>query len=415
MAENRCLLTERGRSALDRLLEKAYPESKGLNKSQIQRDTRLSRDTLNKIFNEPYQPVQKRCLEDLFERLNSKLKENYRTQNQYRRGEEQAAYERRVNQALKGICIEFRDAAYCTENIEERAPRSPSSNSQLRQFERSPTPGSSRNLPLSASPQEQLDTLLKSLNYTKGQALFEESIRTLKPSGAFLLQVRDTKVQRWLVRRLVHQVPGFQNTRPLEINVALLGGEFEQLWSEFARQLKLTDGTAEATIANLSELCQGKTVIIVLSRLQQLDEEMQRQLIGKFWVPLVQQIGSQQQDWRSRLVLFLIQDGERSEESPKCPFSVVPPDEAMNPEHPVLLEPLTEIYSQDVQAWFEREGTSLLQARIGEKDAEQFMQQIMQQNRLSRWETHPWTTLENICNVFQTEIAEIEQYWKLAG
>ena len=385
MAENRCLLTEDGRSQLETLLGRAYPESKRPNKSQIQRDTGLSRDTLNRIFNCPYQPVQKRCLENLFEKLNARLGDN--AQN-----------------------IVF-DETHYTDSIEERGLQSPNSLSQRDRSKLSPGSQSSRNEPSPTCLQERLDTLLRRLNYTTGQAWFEQSMQQLKPIGAFLIQVSDTNVQRWLVRRLAQQVSGFINAEKLEINVALSGGNFEYIWSQFAEKLKLPDETAEATIASLSELCQGKTVIIVLSRLQQLDGEMQQRLMGEFWFPLVRQICSQRRDWRSRLVLFLVQDGERLEECPNCPFEVVSPKDANNPEYPVLLEPLVQIASCEVQDWFEKEGFELLAARIGREAADQFMQQ----DQISRWKSHPWTTLENVCNVFQTEISEIEQYWKLAG
>lgn len=161
----------------------------------------------------------------------------------------------------------------------------------------------------------------------------------------------------------------------------------------------------------MSQLCQGKTVIIVLSRLQQLDEEMQRRLIKEFWIPLVQRLDDQQRDWRSRLVLFLVQDNPKPEAVSNCPFEVVSPPAVSTPTYPVQLEPLIELALADVQDWFEREAFKLLAARIGQEAAERFMAQ----GQFARWESHPWTTLENICNVFQTEIAELEPYWKLAG
>lgn len=221
MAENRCLLTQEGRSALEQLLKQVYP-SKGLNKSQIQRDTRLSRETLNRIFNCPYKPVQKRCLEDLFERLNRRLEENHKAQNQPQRGEDPIAYEGRMKRTLQHLCITFKEI-YCTEELKEvRSAKVPAPPAQSQ-----PLPVSLvETVPFPAALPEnlkELDTRLRNLNYTTGQARFQESLKRLKPAGAFLLQVGDTKVQRWLVRRLAQQVLGFENGKRAEINVALLG------------------------------------------------------------------------------------------------------------------------------------------------------------------------------------------------
>lgn len=347
----------------------------------MNQDTKLARDTLYKIqgmlnqnSQKPIQPVQYIKLEQLFDRLSSKL--SPAQQEQYR----------------------FKSLYY--REVSTRAKRSKQSQS----------------LPVVSTPvvvtnpSQQLATQLGWLDYTQGQATFEESIKRLKPAGAFFIDVCDTKVQRWLVKRLAQQIMGFQNGKKLEINVACLGGNFEVLWAEFARQLQLPDETADATIAKLIELCQGKTVIIALSRFQQLDEAMQQRLMTEFWWPLVQQIQAQQRNWRSRLVLFLLRDGARLERPANCPFEVWPGGVTPVKLPIVHLESLVELASHDVQGWFE-ESFDLLAAHIGEVAAEEFMQQ----ERMASWDSHPWTTLENICNVFRTEIAEIEPYWKLVG
>jgi hypothetical protein len=374
VAKNRCELTLKGCEALEQLLKLVYPD--GYTETAINDDTGLARDTWDKIFDmlcgtqKPLESVQYVKLEQLFDRLNSKLDDQDKEKHKF-----QPRYCKEVN---RSVAIKQQKVSPVVSTI---------------------------------PPKKQLATRLGSLNYTTGQATFNESMNRLKPAGAFLLQVGDTKVQRWLVRRLAQQVLGFENGRRLEINVACLGGNFESLWSELAGQLKLSHRTAEATIASLSELCQGKTVIIVLSRFQQLDEEMQRRLMGEFWLPLVRQIRSQPRDWRSRLVLFLIQDGAGTGEISRYSFEVVSPDTAQEAEFPVRLEPLLQITSHDVKGWFEQEGYELLAAQIGLEEADKFMQQ----DQISDWEQHPWITLENICNVFRTEITEIEPYWKLAG
>jgi inactive STAND len=408
--ENQCFLTAEGRSVLESLIQKVYPRMKKLNKSKLREHTGLARDTVIKIFNQPYQPVQKRCFEDLFRKLNEKLQEDYKNRNPARNGESQTAYELRIAQALKEIRIVFNEDYLTDEDVDGQSPSfiSPQ-RSRSNQSATSQSSQTSQISPLRGSCHEELATLLGSLNYTMGQATFEESMKRLKPVGAFLLQVSDTKIQRWLVKRLAQEVSGFETGKRLEINMACLGN-FESLWSELARGLKLPSGTAETTIASLSELCQEKTVIITLFRFQQLDLEMQQRLMAEFWCPLVRRIRSQQLDRRSRLVLFLIQDGARSKEGSQYPFQVVAADAAVHAEHPVMLEPLKQITSHEVEDWFDRKAWKLL-AQIRGEGAKRFIQP----DQISTWEPHPWETLENICNVFQTEITDIEFYWKLAG
>jgi inactive STAND len=374
VAKNRCELTKDGCNVLKQLLDVVYPG--GCTETALSEDTGLTRDTLDKIFEmlhrnpqKPVKPVQYIKLEQLFDRLYRKLEQP--DQDQYR-------FQPRYCREVVGSTQPKRDKA------------SPIDSSVL--------------------IQQKLAMCLDSLNYTIGQATFTRLLSQCEPTGAFLLQVSDTKVQSWLVKRLAKQVPGFENGRRLEINVALLGGNFEYFWADLAKQLRLPYETAEATIASLSELCQEKTVIIVLSRLQRVDEGIQQRLMDEFWLPLAKQICAQSRDWRSRLVLFLVQDGVTSQHS-SSPFKRFLSDQADPLVHPVMLEPLVEFASHDVRFWFAQEGFELLATQIGEEEAEK----CIQQNQIFTWEPHPWDTLENICNVFRTKIADIERYWKLAG
>jgi inactive STAND len=424
VADNQCVLTKQGKLALDQLLKSVYPKAKQPNKSQIERDTGLNRETLIRILNNPPRPVWKQNLEILFEKLNKKIRERYKEQNQQRDKESQADYRQRINQGLSSKLIRFQES-YCTDEIPESAEVVVVSTSQKQRRKssdalavtQSGVTGVIRHSGVSS--QQHLAELLRDLNYKTGQARFEETMALLHPSGAYLLDALDWRSQRWLVSRLVQKVPGFGTGRRAEINAMYLDKEDKDLtylWSELARQLRLElpDGTGEEIIPKVSELCQGKTVIIVLRRFQMLDREMQGRLIEDFWGKLLHQVKSQSQHWRSRLLLFLLQDGTADDlELSAYPFTVVQPDCAENPAHPVKLVPFYQFPSEEVQAWFKDEGVfERLSQQIGREAAEQFMQE----NRISRWsQPTPCTVLENICEIFRIDISEVERYWELTA
>ncbi len=258
-----------------------------------------------------------------------------------------------------------------------------------------------------------LSDLLWTLNYYAQETEFRQSKDRLERAIAFLVRGKNLKIQRWLVNRLAQQIPDFENCYKQEFDFPHredIRLDFEQFWREFAKKLK-TPATPDAVLDRLGKLCREKPVILAMYGFRRLDEEKIDRLY-QFWNRLVQQVCTQRSPaLRSRLVLFLTDDG--TEEIQNCPFEFVASADINRPQCPVVLSPLQQIKRHEVRGWLK-----------ADKVYPEFVNQIGEtqvtwliRDDLSRWTEDPWTVLDDICCAFQLKkgIAEVEPYWKLEG
>ncbi|MCY7282344.1 MAG: hypothetical protein LH679_02655 [Cyanobacteria bacterium CAN_BIN43] len=400
MTEIQCILTPEGKRALDNLLNQVYPHAKKRNKAKISAHTDLTRDTINRILGTEKQPepkpVQRQTLEHLFSCLNKQIKQNYRDANPQGQKESGEAYKKRIGESLKSLYqCPFRNQ-YWTDDIDAAHQSTAIASSLLE-----PVAQSVGYL----SDAQTLAHLLWKLDYAKEEEEFTTTLCQLNRSGAFMVRCHDTKVQGWLVKRLAKAAGFFEMAEKISINMGSLS-RIDELWDKFPKKLRRSPVSSKSMIEDLSKLCQERPVIIVLSRFQRADKTMQHQIINEFWMPLLNQVNTaSRRSWRSRLVLFLVEEGG------DIHIKTVSPDEAKNSEYPVLLPPLIEIKSGDVRDWFKDDVFELLVQRRGDGEAEAFMRN----NNIASPGSTPWNTLENICNEFRYDITEIEPSWRLAG
>jgi inactive STAND len=396
------LLKDEGWTALNQLLNLVYPGGKKLNKAKIAEHTGVRRDTLNRIFgtakNPDPLPVQCKTLEKVFEELNKQVKRNYREENRQGDKECDEDYKARIREGQKALKhIPFHH--FYMEEFED-----------CQSFPTLPVDFTPETRSLSVSSSIPLDNaqtlaqLLLTLDYAREEAEFKSVLVRLKHSGAFMVRCEDTKARQWLVKRLAKAVGFFETAEKISINVGAIS-RIDELWSKFPDRLRHSPISSDAMIKTLGQLCQDRPVIIVLSRFHRADQEMQNQVIDGFWKPLLAQVNalSSNRKWKSRLVLFLLEEGG------DIHVPTVPPGEAQDPEYPVLLPPLVEIKSSDVEAWFNDEVFDLLVQRRGEMEAEKILQNT------AAIGSKPWNALEDICNEFGYEITDVEKAWGFAG
>ncbi len=253
----------------------------------------------------------------------------------------------------------------------------------------------------------QLVDCLWSLDYRSQTRVFEDYTCPSRRVAAFVVQARDTRIQRWLVKRLFNQLPNVRNARvfPFVIPAHPLWKhrDFDELWIDLAKMLKCQ---AESTVVldKLVEIYQTKPVIVAMYGWQESyrSQQLQKQVLTEFWQPLVQAIRDlPNQPSRSRLVLFLTEGATRD------------PEVVDDVNFPIRLAPLTEIIRDEVADWLDSRSLSPILHQVRSEDAIT----ILIEQEIGEWDAEPVQTLQEICYVFDLEngIADIESEWRLVG
>ena len=250
----------------------------------------------------------------------------------------------------------------------------------------------------------QLIDCLWSLDYTSQSRTFEDITKPRsRRAAAFVVQAKDARIQQWLVKRLVNQLPNVKNAKVLPFMIPShpmwKQRDFNELWIDLAKQLECKPDKA-AVIDTLAATYQTKPVIVAMYGWSDLarSQELQRQVLTDFWEPLVNKIKDlSNQPLRSRLILFLA-EGTSQDPAVSDDLNV-----------PIRLASLTEIGMDDVAAWLESD-------RVSEILGEDRIKLLIEKD-ISDWTSDPMETLQQICYVFELKngISDIESEWRLAG
>ncbi|MEC4983358.1 MAG: hypothetical protein SAJ37_08965 [Oscillatoria sp. PMC 1068.18] len=371
MALNKCIFNDEGREAVISALEKLEinPDNmKGLSEKMSLDEICIDRITLGKMLKYSQKPktLQFRSIQTLFNWINKKLED-------------------------KNLgCCPLLDSYY-QEVTETNNPKVSSSRSQS-----TPSPG---------SPDRVITDLLWKLNCRQQEANFGNSLQYLQPAGTFLVRAKDLNLQKYLVKRLARDIPGFQNAycQPLVVPPHPMRINFEEFWRELATKFK-TEPTRNSIIKAISDRCKSQTVILALYNIHTLDDAKLLDL-SDFWSELVENVRSQpRRSFRSYLVLFLTEEiGDK-----QYPFETVSNFDIKSPCNPLILPQLQGISQGDTTVWLKQDSVyqSLLNS-LGEERIELLLRDISQCDPND-------VPLNKICwGCGLKGVAEIEQYWEL--
>lgn len=230
---------------------------------------------------------------------------------------------------------------------------------------------------------------------------------------AFVVQAKDTRIQHWLVKRLVHQIPNVANAKVFPFVVPThpmwKNRNFDELWLDLARKLQCAADPA-TVIAALVQVYQTKPIIIAMYGWSGMtrSQKLQQQVLNELWKPLVQAVGAlETQPIRSRIILFLAEGCEPS------PPNSLRESGAGDLVLPTCLAPLTEITSDQVAKWIESDRVFPVLSQL--MSAENL--EILIREEILEWNSDPAYAIEQICYIFKLEngIADIEAEWRLAG
>ena len=275
-------------------------------------------------------------------------------------------------------------------------------------------------LPKKAQPsfnQRVATHFLNSLNYETQKQDFIEAIKRDK-QGVFLIQAKNRTIQNWLVWRLTkcipdfQRIPNFQQTKPFTIWINhQLKTNFNLFWQQFGE----LGNNREAVVQGLANLCQQRSVVIVLYGFSSLDKEKVSQLYN-FWLDLVNKFRSisEKKHCRSRLILLLVEKNNSTVLDKLHQFNFIQAS-AINQttfetNFSVKLKPLNKILRCDVKTWLDQNDEVYEVVKLNQTyDVESIYSSI------SDWDEEPEEMLDEICkSVFNIKpgMPAIDNFWK---
>ncbi|NEQ34315.1 MAG: hypothetical protein F6K04_25575 [Leptolyngbya sp. SIO4C5] len=137
------------------------------------------------------------------------------------------------------------------------------------------------------SPNQVIECLW-SLNCEPQCQTFKTNTSRTRRAAAFVVQAKDSRIQHWLVKRLVNQIPNVANARVFPITVPThpmwKNRDFEELWQDLARKLHCA-GEKAAVIAALVEVYRTQPIIMAMYGWSAMSrsQALQKQVLDELW------------------------------------------------------------------------------------------------------------------------------------
>ncbi|MUG91154.1 hypothetical protein F7734_01020 [Scytonema sp. UIC 10036] len=191
---------------------------------------------------------------------------------------------------------------------------------------------------LSLNYQDQVDKFQKFWNYHNNCL-----------PRCFLVRGEPKSCQRWLLNRLLQTSLRCSTTaKKVRISLAERGESYiEDIWAKLSLELK-TSASPQKLVTQTYEDWQKETVIIVFPNFDRLCPTEAKQLIEKFWNPLVEKVQNCSQGCNSYLVMFLVDNrGYASEWKIDWAKDL----EKYSPLYPMDLEPISDFSEKLLISW----------------------------------------------------------------
>ncbi|MBE7385172.1 MAG: caspase family protein [Leptolyngbya sp. SIO1E4] len=256
---------------------------------------------------------------------------------------------------------------------------------------------------------------LWSLDYEPQCHSFKTNTRRSRRAAAFVVQAQDSRIQHWLVKRLVNQIPNVANAKVFPFLVPThpmwKQRDFNELWLDLARKLQCPDDST-SVIDALVAVYQTKPIIIAMYGWSGIrrSQRLQQQVLSELWEPLVEAVGELSvQPLRSRIILFLAEQKDTVADRQATASQSTPSTVSA----PIRLDPLTAITPEHLAEWMESDGVYPM---LSQFVPEAYLGDLIDEEILE-WSTDPVKAIEEICYLFKLEngIADLEVEWRLAG
>ena len=171
--------------------------------------------------------------------------------------------------------------------------------------------GNSQPKQTSKPPEEKLYKALLKLDYTKQQSLFEEFV-TQHQIGACLIHGSAECGPRWLMNRLIHQVPNGdpgKYVRKISFSRTTQNGSLDSICKEISRKIGISSTAILDIAQKICELWRSQTVILIFDNTHNLDEAYLEKFLKEIWQPIADLAYNKKNNptcYNYRLLLFLL-------------------------------------------------------------------------------------------------------------
>ena len=271
---------------------------------------------------------------------------------------------------------------------------------QDKRSRKSPSPIESQVISL-AQTRSQMTELLYGLDYEQQKYQFKESLKSNQKAGAFVIKAPCEHTRRWLVHRLMQEVPNHRNAIRLSIKPAVYFSE-DDLWqglaSGLSKQLKVT---VESDFSSIIEcLCHrelSKPVIISIRDMDGTHESFEQLILCNFWEKLNQMMTHEtcQRNRESRIILFVTKDTSSSLQREASQLLAL------------SLAPLEAISQNDIAEWLSFLSGQKSQGKKGKVLLTKLRDAPMPS------ESSPGAVIHQLCKIvgLQKGILELESIW----
>jgi len=180
-------------------------------------------------------------------------------------------------------------------------------------IEESPPLPDEKNKPENTSepPDLKLYKALLKLDYIKQQSLFDEFVKKHQ-IGACLIHGSAECGPRWLMNRLIHQVPNGgpdKYVRKISFSRTTQNGSLDSICKEISRKIGISSTAILDIAQKICELWRSQTVILIFDNTHNLDEAYLEKFLKEIWQPIADLAYNKKNNptcYNYRLLLFLL-------------------------------------------------------------------------------------------------------------
>ena len=253
---------------------------------------------------------------------------------------------------------------------------------------------------------QRLYNTLVRLDYREQVRVFQQFKNEKRQVGAFFIHGAPSYGQAWLLNCLVKQLPNSSAVLDFKFSFErkACGRSLKYLWSELAKWVGLNNlpfsfdiCSQQEVIKRIHGLWQRHSLILILSKLHEIDEQYVNRFMQEFWLPLSNMASkSLMQSSKHFLLMFLI-DNADCVDNWNVHFTEQP-DSSWKSHTPIKLKKLTQFSHDVLDSWIEYEIDTL---------PSDLTSQVILNNSENGI---PEFVLDHICSIFGYDWLELVKY-----
>jgi hypothetical protein len=249
------------------------------------------------------------------------------------------------------------------------------------------------------------NTLVR-LDYREQVRVFQQFKNEKRQIGLFFIHGAPSYGQSWLLNRLVRQLPynSVISSFKFSFERKACGRSLKDLWSELAKWVGLQYPSfpmdlqlQQEIVKRVHRLWQTHTVILILSKLHEIDEQYVNNFMQAFWQPLSEMARNTQSQYPKHYLLAFLVDNTNCLDNWSIP-AAKQLDQTWEPAIPIKLDKLSPFSFDVLENWIGYEVDTLPSS-------------LTAQSILANSENGiPELVLEHVCELFGYDWLELVKY-----